>query len=135
MDFSNPRVRRSPVEVNLTPLIDIVFILLIFFLITSTFVTNEGIEVDKPSAGSSEELSPSDSIAIGITKEGQYIHERTIFSKDELIERLKVYKEERAGATIIIQGDTAAQLGKVVELMDIARQSGYRDIAIATDSE
>ncbi|MEM6533577.1 MAG: biopolymer transporter ExbD [Myxococcota bacterium] len=135
MDFSNPRARRSPVEVNLTPLIDIVFILLIFFLITSTFVTNEGIEVDKPSAGSAEELSPSDSIAIALTKEGQYIHERSIFSKDELIERLAQYKEERSGATIIIQGDTEANLGKVVELMDLARKAGFGNVAIATESE
>lgn len=135
MNFSNSRARRSPIEVNLTPLIDIVFILLIFFLITSTFVTNEGIEVEKPSAGSSEELTASNSIAIAITKEGQYIHERQVFNPDELTERLKSYKTERADATVIIQGDTQAQLGKVVELMDIARTAGFRDIAIATEAE
>lgn len=135
MDFSNGRGRRSPVEINLTPLIDVVFILLIFFLITSTFVTNEGIEVDKPAAGTADVLAPADNIAIGISKEGKFIHERTLFSSGELKERLQSYKQDRPEAAIIIQGDTAAQLGRVVELMDMARQVGYRDIAIATDSE
>lgn len=135
MDFSSGRARRNPVEINLTPLIDVVFILLIFFLITSTFVTNEGIEVEKPAAGTAEVLEPADNIAIGITSAGKYIHERSLFSADELRLRLEQYKEERPEAAIIIQGDTAAQLGKVVELMDMARQVGYRDIAIATAAE
>ncbi len=135
MDFSSGRARRGAIEINLTPLIDVVFILLIFFLITSTFVTNEGIEVEKPSAGTADVLEPADNIAIGITKEGQFIHERSLFSTGDLRERLEQYKKDRPEAAIIIQGDTAAQLGKVVELMDIARQVGYRDIAIATDAE
>lgn len=135
MDFSSGRARRGAIEINLTPLIDIVFILLIFFLITSTFVTNEGIEVDKPSAGTADVLEPADNIAIGITKDGNFIHERNLFSSGDIKERLQEYKKDRPKAAIIIQGDTAAQLGKVVELMDIARQVGYRDIAIATDAE
>ncbi|MEO0592489.1 MAG: biopolymer transporter ExbD [Myxococcota bacterium] len=135
MDFSNPRSRRSAVEINLTPLIDVVFILLIFFLITSTFVTNEGIEVDTPSASNADSLETSDSITIAITKEGQFIHERTTFGKDELLEKLREHKKTRPGATIIIQGDRDASHGRVTEVMNIAMKAGYDNLAVATEPE
>lgn len=135
MDFSNGRSRRGAVEINLTPLIDIVFILLIFFLITSTFVTNEGIEIDTPSASDADDLETADSITVAITKEGQFIHDRGTFGKDELLERLREYKKTRPGATVIIQGDREAAHGRVTELMNIAIQAGYDNLAVATEPE
>lgn len=136
MEFSSKsKKRKGAVEINLTPLIDVVFILLIFFLITSTFVTNEGFEVQRPVAGESNEIETPDPINIAITREGQFVLENTVVSTEQLQEKLREFRRTRENATVILQGDTEANLGKVVEVMNIASEVGFIDLAIAADSK
>lgn len=135
MDFAGHRRRSRMAEVNLTPLIDVVFNLLIFFLITTTFVQNPGIDVDLPKATDAPVQPNADSVIIAITAEGRIIHEGRVVSTDELREQLARHHEQRADAMVIIQGDTKTDHGKVVEVMDIARQIGFRQLAIATEAE
>ena len=73
MNFSTRTKRRGLTDINLTPLVDIVFILLIFFLITSTFVQSPGIDVNLPKAGSSTETRQAQSIVITVDENGQLI--------------------------------------------------------------
>jgi len=118
--------------VNLTPLIDIVFQLLIFFLITTTFVQNPGIEVELPRANPDATMGKDSTVIVAVTKEGRVIHEGRAVSGEDLMERLTHHHKQRPSAVVIIQADTATPHGKVVEVMDIARQAGFRQLAIAT---
>ncbi len=134
MNFS-ARKKRHITEINLTPLIDIVFNLLIFFLITTTFVQNPGIEVDLPKATQSAEQANDDAVIVAVTEEGRLIYGGAAVSIDELREKLEEKRGEREDDTVIIQADAETPHGKVVEVMDLARQIGYRQLAIATEAE
>jgi len=135
MQFRARKDKRGKSEVNLTPLVDIVFILLIFFLITSTFVQNPGIEVELPKASAAATDVQSDSIIMAITKDGLVIHEGKIMSAEELRKRLSQYHKDEPEKLVVIQADSTAHHGKVVEVMDIAQGAGFHRLAIATDKQ
>ncbi|MEO0593907.1 MAG: biopolymer transporter ExbD [Myxococcota bacterium] len=81
------------------------------------------------SSGSpTESEAPDDIIAVGITKDGQFTHEGDVLSVGELQERLGRYKKVRPEALIVIQNEEGGEAAKVVELMDLARQAGFRRI-------
>ena len=133
MKFQAPNNRRGKTEVSLTPLVDIVFILLIFFLITSTFVQNPGIEVELPKATSTSAKVESDNIIMAVTKDGVVIHEGKPMSPESLRARLAEHFKNRADQMVVIQADATAHHGKVVEVMDIAQSAGFHRLAIATE--
>ena len=135
MNFSSKRNRRVPVEVNITPLIDIVFILLVFFLITATFVQNPGIEVDLPKASSSANKEQDDVLIVSLTKDANIILNGQILSADSLETKLEEIFKTRSKATIIIQADAKTNHGNVVKVMDISRKIGFTKLAIATEAE
>ena len=133
MNFRTKDRRRGSSEVNLTPLVDIVFILLIFFLITSTFVQNPGIEVDLPKAKDAPSTSAPDSLVLAITSDGRIIHQGRAMSEDELEQTLKDQLKNKGERVVVVQADQTTAHGRVVEIMDIARQSGFKQLAIATE--
>ncbi|MFC1611465.1 ExbD/TolR family protein [Myxococcota bacterium] len=135
MNFASRRRRSRITEVNITPLIDVVFNLLIFFLITTTFVQNPGIDVDLPRATDAPVQPQADSVIIAVTANGRLIHEGRAISDDELEHRLREHHKVRQNAIVIIQADKATSHGKVVEVMDLARRVGFHDLAIATEAE
>jgi len=135
MNFSSNKKRRAAIEVNITPLIDIVFILLVFFLITTTFAQNPGIEVDLPKASSSTQKEQEDVIIVSLTKDGNLILQGQMFSIDALESELDKMFATRTKATIIIQADAKTHHVNVVKVMDISRKIGFTKLAIATETE
>ena len=133
MNFSSRDKKRGLTEINLTPLIDVVFILLIFFLITSTFVQNPGLEVQLPKASSAPPSTDQSSIVITVTDQGRIIHHGEAVAIDELEIRLKNLHEKSPEQLIVVQADQATQHGQVVEVMDLARKVGFNMLAIATE--
>lgn len=133
MNFRRARNRRVvDVIVDVTPLIDVVFLLLIFFMITSTFVNSPGIEVELPKASNSDSnLQPQD-IVIAISSEGDIIYEHKQVSLDELSARLESTIREKPDATVIVQADSEVFHGLVVKVMDVAKAAGFSKLAIAT---
>jgi len=134
MQFRKKGRTRGATEVNMTPLIDIVFQLLIFFLITTTFVQNPGIEVSLPKASSAPVTTETEMVIVAVTKDGGIIHEGKLVSVTELEARLKEHHRQRANATVIVQADTDTPHGNVVQVMDIARSIGFAQLAIATEA-
>lgn len=132
MDFGTHHRRRTVADINVTPLIDIVFNLLIFFLITTTFVQNPGIEVELPKASTAPATQQSDNVVIAITADGRIIHEGRAVSVDELRERLAAHHQQRPQALVVVEADTTTPHGQVVAAMDAARQAGFAQLAIAT---
>lgn len=119
-------------QVDLTSMLDIVFIMLIFFIVTSSFVRESGVEVDRPSA--SNVVAQKDAgILVAITAANDiYINKRQVD-----IERVQASLEhlllEQPNASLVIQADRHAYNGTVVEVMDAAKGAGVNKIALAAE--
>ena len=117
-------------EINVSPLIDVVFILLIFFIVTTTFVQETGVDINKPQAISAQELD-SQSILIAITASGQVIYGgRNLGTTGvrPLIERLLV----REDVPVVIQADRSVNADLLVRVIDEAKLGGANSVNIAT---
>jgi biopolymer transport protein ExbD len=116
--------------IDLTPIIDCVFILLIFFIVTTTFVEETGVEVDKPQAASSVRLEKT-SILIALTDKGQVVyggHEIGLSGVQPLVRR----ELQKENVPVIIQADAAAQSGLLVRVIDEAKLAGAIKVSLAT---
>jgi biopolymer transport protein ExbD len=129
MQLSNGRPRR--VTLDLTPLIDVVLMLVIFFMLTTTFVLSPGVQVDLPQGSSLQEPRESDAI-ITITKEGAVYFQDAQVSLETLQAVLQRAKLQQPRVRVVIKADTLVQHGRVVEIMDIAKLAGIERLAIAT---
>ena len=121
-------------EVNLTPMLDIVFIMLIFFVVTTSFVKESGIEVNRPSAQTAEQRNRGN-ILIGISPNGEiWIDKRPVDIRAvrAVVERLVAENPEGG---IIIQGDREAEVGLLVKVMDQVRKAGVENVSIAASRE
>jgi len=117
-------------RLDVTPLIDVVFLLLIFFMLTSTFVLQPGIKVKLPRAITSEALREKN-LVIVITAGGKIYLDNEIISLDELSAGLeKAARDERA---VLIKADQKISLGRVVEVWDLCRDVGITQVSIATE--
>jgi len=120
----------SSAEVNLTPLIDMVFILLIFFIVTSSFVKESGIEVNRPSAQTAERQERGN-IIIATNKQGEvWIDKRKVdvHTVRAHIERLRAENPE---GSVVILADEKSQTGLLVQIMDQVRLAGVTNVSIA----
>ncbi len=124
--------RRTSHVPNLTPLIDIVFLLLVFFMLTSHFVRDEVINIDLPEADSGEALDEPQQIEIIINEAGEYLIHSEIVTLEALelllIEELKEQKEK----VVRIRGDENVDLGIAIGAFDAARKAGASGVDIVT---
>jgi len=119
--------------IDMSPMMDCVFILLIFFIVTTTFVEESGVEVDKPQAASASSLEKT-SILIALTAKGEVVYggrEIGMGGVQSLVRRM-VQKEQ---VPVIIQADNAAQSGMLVRLIDEAKLGGAEKVSIATSAK
>ncbi len=131
-DFGFFQRKSEPAGVDMGPLLDMVFILLIFFVITTNFNRQTGVEVQKPKAQSSVSQGQK-VITVGITKEGTiHIHGRQV-TGDGLARILSREIAKRPEATVVIVGDRGATLGRSVEVMDLCARAGVSKVSIAAD--
>lgn len=121
-------------EINISPLIDIVFILLIFFIVTTVFVEETGIDIDKPRAASQQDLEKN-SILIGITSEGQVYYggrDIGVGGVRAIVNRLV---ESAKDTPVIIQADQATPTQTTVEVLDEAKLAGATRVFVSTVSK
>jgi len=121
-------------EINLTPMLDVVFIMLIFFVVTTSFVKEAGVEVNRPNASTAQQQE-SANILIAIRPNGEiWIDNRAVDVRAVRanIERLRAEFPE---SSVVIQGDKQAQIGLLVRVMDQVRMAGITDVAIATEDQ
>ena len=119
---------------DLTPMMDIVFIMLIFFIVTTSFVKETGIEVNRPNADTAER-DEKGNILVAISQNNEiWIDKRRVDWKAVRanIERLKIEYPE---GSVIIQADKEARSGLLVETMDQIRLAGVQNISIAAKNE
>ncbi len=126
---------KEETEINLTPMLDVVFIMLIFFIVTTSFVKETGIEVNRPSAKSAEQKSKAN-ILIAIKNNNEiWIDKRMVDIKSVRanIERLKA--ENNTEGSVVIQSDSESKTGVLVKVMDQVRLAGIFNISISTLKE
>ena len=119
----------SETGIDISPLMDCVFILLIFFIVTTTFVEETGVEVDKPQAASSVQLEKT-SILLALTDKGQVVYggrEIGFGGIQPLVKRM-LQKED---VPVIIQADSAAQSGLLVRVIDEAKLAGAVKVSVS----
>ena len=130
MEFKGvKRVSHLP---NLTPMIDIVLLLLVFFLLTAHFVRNESIKVDLPAADSAMEVDEKEVVTITLDKEGTFYMDGNPVDENALEERIRLSLQKVKEKVVILKGDKAGAIGKAVFVMDAARKAGADSMDIIT---
>jgi len=128
------RRERKKVEIPLTPLIDIVFLLLIYFLLTTNFLVEEGIKVNLPQARASAPRIKTE-IIVRVDRQG-----KTFFADQEVtLAALSSLLKEKIGSDgdrlVVIKADREVVLNAAVKVMDVARAAGAARLSLATDRE
>lgn len=134
MRLSRRRNQRSRADtiLDLTPMVDVVFLLLIFFMVSTTFITLEsGLPVDLPQA-QSPQTSISDLPTVTITRDEQIFLAGAELSEASLSGALRQALDESGLRVVVLRADQSVPHGFVVRVMDLIKQAGAERIAIAT---
>jgi len=130
LPIARPSTEEDESEINLTPMLDIVFIMLIFFIVTATFIKEAGIEVNRPDAQTAKPQQRA-SILIAISDRNEiWINRRRIDlgSVRANVERLHA---ENPQGSVVIQADKESKTDMLISVMDAVRQAGVFNISIA----
>lgn len=126
------RVRESEsVDLNMTPMLDVVFILLIFFIVTAVFVKEPGIEVVRPIAGAATEVKPT--ILVAVSAEDEIWINKTLVSEQQLRPTLEALRAENPKAEAIVQGDRTARFEVTFQVMEALRDVGITTQHVSAD--
>jgi biopolymer transport protein ExbD len=122
--------------INVTPLVDIVLVLLIIFMVTATYIVRASIEVDLPRTAHGGEATGTGTIlSVVVTRDGQVWLDGARRSEDELVARTKAAVARDADARAIISADKGALHGAVVRVIDLVRGAGVTRFAIHVEKE
>jgi biopolymer transport protein ExbD len=121
-------------SINMTPLIDMVFILLIFFLVTASFTKESGIDVDRPTAQTAVREEQG-SIIIGINKNGEIWMENQQIDLSSVRALVEHNHAQNPEGTVIILADENSRTGLTVEVLDQVRLAGVTNVSIAASEE
>jgi biopolymer transport protein ExbD len=125
--------RRSSHVPNMTSLIDIVFLLLIFFMLTSHFVRDDALNIQLPEAESGEQLDEDQSIEIAINAQGQWLYKEQVLDETAMLLALQTDLSGREDKRVRIRGDKTSELGSMVTVLDVARRAGADGVDIVTE--
>ena len=131
--FFNQAPAEEESEINITPMLDVVFIMLIFFIVTATFVKESGIDVNRPDAATATKQEKAN-ILIAISANNTIWLDRRqidIRSVRPNIERLHA---ENPQGTVVIQADKESKTETLIQVMDASRQAGVYNVAIAAQN-
>jgi len=124
------KLRKQGVELNMAPMIDMVFILLIFFLVSTSFVRETGIEINRPTAATAEKHQ-KDNILVAINSEGQiYMDNRSIDVRAVRANVERALAENPEGGVVIV-ADRESRTGTVLKVMDSCRLAGAANVSLA----
>ncbi len=128
------RRERIKVQVPLTPLIDIVFLLLIYFLLTTNFMVDEGIKIKLPQARAAAPQT-EEVITVYVDQQGRAFLGTEEVSIARLFDRLKEMIGSQENKLVVIRADRAVILNKAVKVMDIAKAAGAGRLCLATEKD
>ena len=127
----NYKKRKSISEINVTPFVDVMLVLLIIFMVTAPLLT-AGIKVNLPESTSILKNEKNDPITVTINSKGEIYPQKKKFTADGLIKKLKALKSQNKDLKIYIKGDKKLNYGKVMDLMSFINKSGFKKVALVT---
>ena len=131
------RRRKRPAEdstIDITPMLDIVFIMLIFFIVTTTFIKETGVEVNRPNA-STAVADERGNILIAITENNEIYIDKSLSDLRAVRANVERLKAENPEGSVIIQADQNSKTGLLVETMDQVRLAGVQNVSIAAEKD
>ncbi|SDB36982.1 outer membrane transport energization protein ExbD (TC 2.C.1.1.1) [Pseudidiomarina indica] len=127
-------VEEEDTQIDMTPMLDVVFILLIFFIVTASFVKEAGIDVNRPEAATAVQKDRAN-ILVAISETGEvWINKRQVDVRAVQANIERLYAENPQGS-VVIQADKKATTDVLIKVMDAARAAGVFDVSIATQEE
>jgi biopolymer transport protein TolR len=135
--FGKRRHRRNPVmsEINVTPMVDVMLVLLIIFMVSAPLLT-VGVPVDLPQTRAKTLDQDKEPLTVSVTPKGVYL-QNTEIPVEELVPKLKAITEARGGTDerIFVRGDKAVEYGTVMKVMGRLSEAGFRRVALVTELE
>ena len=120
--------------IDLTPMLDVVFIMLIFFIVTSSFIKESGIEVNRPQADTAA-AQDKGNILIAVTADGQVWLDKQVVDVRSVRAHVERMRQEQPEGVVVVQADQDARTGLVVQVMAQARLAGVDDVVLAASTE
>jgi biopolymer transport protein ExbD len=117
------------VELNMTPMLDVVFILLIFFIVTSVFIKEPGVDTLRPDALTEDDLNPS--MLIAVTSDNEIWVNRRVYELTEMRGVIEQLLQENPKGRAVIQGDEEANIGLILDVQELLMEMGV-DVHIST---
>jgi biopolymer transport protein ExbD len=127
--------RRAPiVGINVTPMVDVVLVLLVIMMVSAVYIVSQSLKVELPKTANSDEPAQSP-LAVTITKEGRYLFEQKPINEAGLVGKLKKAKSEKKDASLVVTADKEAFHGDVVHVIDLAKSEGITKFAINVERD
>lgn len=123
-----------PIQPPLTSLIDIVFMLLIYFLLTTNFMVDEGLKIKLPQASASAPMTQEE-ITVFVDRDGRTFIKNVEVAEDRLFAHLKEIIGGRPDALVMVKADRLVELNRAVRVMDFAKAAGADRLCLATEKE
>ena len=120
-------------DINLTPMLDVVFIMLIFFIVTATFIKQAGIEIIRPEALTAQQ-KPTVSVLVAISENGDIWIDKQKVDPTAVRAHIERLHSENPKGGLVVQADRNAKTEKVMVVLSAARAAGLTEVAIATDT-
>ncbi|HSG21884.1 MAG TPA: biopolymer transporter ExbD [Azonexus sp.] len=136
MNFQRGRDRDEP-EINLIPMIDVLLVIIIFLMLTTTYAKFSGLEINLPTADSSKQVEQPNEIDVAVTASGQVLINKsplTAADVKSIAEALQRAAGARPDPVIVINADAKATHQSVVDIMQAAQTAGYPHISFATQT-
>ena len=121
-------------EIDLTPMLDVVFIMLIFFIVTAVFIKEPGVEVDRPDTLAREQVTNQNVLVAINAKNEIWINRKKVDERAVKVVIEQIQQDNPRGA-VVIQADGESNAGTFALVWDAAKEAGVEDIAVATDEK
>ena len=121
-------------EINMVPLIDIMMVLLVIFMVTSSISLESGLDVDLPDSVSKGKAKEGSAVVVSILADGSIAVQGTVTEREYLEDKISEVLRIEKTQLVVLEGDQASRLGTAVEIMDIAKAAGAVNFAIATEA-
>ena len=132
---SRGRTRTPPMsEINVTPMVDVMLVLLIVFMVTAPLLT-VGVQIDLPKTKAKIIQGQDEPLAITIDAQGQVYLQDTEIDIEGLVPRLRAITDNNPDVRIFVRGDASVNYGRVMEVMGIVNAAGYKKVALVTQQQ
>ena len=125
------KYRKSISEINVTPFVDVMLVLLIIFMVTAPLLT-AGIKINLPESASVLKNEKNDPVTVSINSKGEIFIQKKKISSNDLIKKLIALKGQNKDLKIYIKGDKNLSYGKIMDLMSFINKSGFKKVALVT---